>query len=170
MPNPHPPTITDPRTDPPFFTAPGSVDVQRLPRWPSPDATVDRPRSPGRSSSLSCGMLKLRFLDLWMSLGHGGFHSHGGIPRAGWFRRENPTQMDDDWGTPISGNHHMEDDMSDDVRRDSRIPGVFLEVEQEFSLFLQHVLSKNMSGYIVSQRSQGTYGSCYERSWPVKDA
>ena len=30
----------------------------------------------------------------------GCFHSHGGTPIAGWFRRENPNEMDDDRGYP----------------------------------------------------------------------
>ena len=30
-----------------------------------------------------------------------------GDPQNGWFTRENPTEMDDDWGTPICGNLHI---------------------------------------------------------------
>ena len=43
--------------DPPVQTGPGSVDVQRLRRWPSPVAKADRPPSRGRSSSLSCCLI-----------------------------------------------------------------------------------------------------------------
>ena len=34
-------------------------------------------------------------------------YNYGDTPIAGWFIRENPIKMDDDWGTPISGNHHL---------------------------------------------------------------
>ena len=29
-----------------------------------------------------------------------GFHSHGGTPIAGWFVREIPAKMDENWGYP----------------------------------------------------------------------
>ena len=32
-----------------------------------------------------------------------GVHSHGGTPIAGWFTRENPTKMDENWGCPYFG-------------------------------------------------------------------
>ena len=31
----------------------------------------------------------------------------GETPIAGWFMVENPVEMDDDWGYPISGNHYV---------------------------------------------------------------
>ena len=34
----------------------------------------------------------------------GVFHSHGGTPIAGWFRRKKPTKIDRKGGTPILGN------------------------------------------------------------------
>ena len=41
----------------------------------------------------------------------GDFHSHGGTPIAGWFLLGKipsfEMEMDDDWGTPISGNFHL---------------------------------------------------------------
>ena len=33
--------------------------------------------------------------------GYGGFHSHGGIPKAGWFVVKNRMNMDDDLGVPL---------------------------------------------------------------------
>ena len=36
----------------------------------------------------------------------GGFHKWG-TPLAGWFIVEDPIKMDDNWGYPISGNHHI---------------------------------------------------------------
>ena len=36
-----------------------------------------------------------------------GVSINGDTPVAGWFIRENPIKMDDDWGTPILGNLHM---------------------------------------------------------------
>ena len=42
----------------------------------------------------------------WWNIG--GFHSHGGNPKNGWFIIENPIWMDDDWGYPHdSGNLHI---------------------------------------------------------------
>jgi len=38
---------------------------------------------------------------------HWGFQKWGYPFIAGWFIREHPIKMDDDWGTPIYGNHHM---------------------------------------------------------------
>jgi hypothetical protein len=38
---------------------------------------------------------------------HWGFQKWGYPFNAGWFIRENHIKMDDDWGTPIYGNHHM---------------------------------------------------------------
>ena len=38
---------------------------------------------------------------------YGGFSSHGGNPKAGWFMRENPIKMDDYLGYPYSGNPQL---------------------------------------------------------------
>ena len=40
-----------------------------------------------------------------MNCSHNGLG--GGTPIAGWFMVENPVEMDDDWGYPISGNHYV---------------------------------------------------------------
>ena len=36
-----------------------------------------------------------------------GVSINGGTPIAGWFIMEHSISMDDDWGTPIYGNHHL---------------------------------------------------------------
>ena len=39
---------------------------------------------------------------------YGGFHSHGGTPIDGFIHGKSQSKMDDDWGTPILGNLHID--------------------------------------------------------------
>ena len=61
---------------------------------------------PQKAVAISPGLWKWQFLQPQKKQTpstHGGFHSHGGSPIAGWFRRESPKKkMDDDTGgTPM---------------------------------------------------------------------